>query len=83
MPLEGNHKKQTKPSGSRLTIEARDGAVVLICADCDRPFLSIENGELTFQNKHGAQLHNNAIGLEQLRMVMFEVWRQLHPTEYW
>jgi ribosome-binding ATPase YchF (GTP1/OBG family) len=85
VPSEPRKKKppETKSSGKRLVIETRGNSVVLICADCERPFLSIENGALKFQNKHGAQLHENTINLEQLRTVIFEGWKQLHPTEYW
>lgn len=69
--------------GKRLTFETRGESVALICSDCDRPFLVIENGELKFQNKHGSKAHENTISFEQMRTVIFEAWKQLHPTEYW
>lgn len=70
-------------SDGRLTIEKRGDATVLICGDCDLPFLSIKNGELRFQNKHGSAKHENIITLDQIRTVIFEAWKQLHPPEYW
>ena len=76
-------KKAGQLSDGRLIIEKRGEATVLICSDCERPFLSIQNGELKFQNKHGAKFHENTITLDQIRTVIFEAWKQLHPPEYW
>lgn len=73
----------TSQSDGRLTLEKRGDATVLICGDCDRPFLVIENGELKFQNRHASKVHENTISLDQIRTVIFEAWKQLHPAEYW
>jgi hypothetical protein len=67
----------------RLVIETRGDESRLICNDCQRPFLTIEQGELRFLSKHGSQHHENILTLEHLRMLIVELHRQLHPPERW
>jgi len=66
---------------SRLIIETRGDASVLICNHCHKPFLEIADGEVRLQNKHGNKIHKNVLTIDHLRMIAFELYRQAHPPD--
>jgi hypothetical protein len=68
----------------RLIIEQRETGSVLICNHCQKPFLEIIEGQARLQNKHGSKIHHNALTVDHLRMVAFEMYRQSRPpTDGW
>jgi hypothetical protein len=67
----------------KFELVSRGETSVLICSDCKRPFLDVENGEVRIKTKHGDQIHENRLTVEHLRMIAIEMWRQAHPPERW
>lgn len=67
-----------------LKLESSGAQTRLICKDCERAFLIIENGELQFLSKHGAKQHENVLTRDHVRLVLFEMYRQSPPEpERW
>jgi hypothetical protein len=75
---------EAKPStGEILTLESRGNSSAALCSHCDLPFLTIKDGNLLLQAKHGSAKHENTLTIEHLRLLLFEMYRQTHPPEFW
>jgi len=59
-----------------LLLETRGDESVLLCSKCRRPILTIRDGALRIQSKHGSSLHDNALTESHLRMIAVEMNRQ-------
>lgn len=70
-------------STHRFVLETRGAVSVLICKDCQRPFLDIVDGQIRLKSKHGSVEHENFLTIDHLRMLAVEMYRQTHPPERW
>lgn len=66
-------------STHKFALETRGSVSVLICSECKRPFLDIENGEIRIKSKHGSSEHENRLTIDHLRMLAVAMYTQLHP----
>lgn len=66
-----------------LLLETRGDESVLLCSTCKRPILTIRDGALRIQSKHGSTLHDNSLTASHLKMLAIEMNRQTGGYERW
>lgn len=68
-------------STHKFNLETANDISRLTCSNCQRPILTISNGEIQVLSKHGSSQHENSLTIDHLRMLAVVMYAQLHPPE--